>query len=508
MPRAKQKPKLPVAPVETVAVVQAPTTPSVVQNQNNLPLIYPKLDITEYSTTSPKGPLTIEDIVGMLGWETEEEYKERKVKEFPNTKPEVWLFGETFHCRNVAGKKVRCNYNANNRPFDESWCESLIHTHLYGQWAGPFTIPGETVNGETIRISKYGRIISGQHTLTSAKLADEYLNKARKEGTDSPTSPKYPTWTGREHLFLEAIVITGLSEDPRVLMTVDYVNPRTPADVLYTSEVFKSCTPPERKEMCRMLAQAVDMLWTRTDAKGYRTHPEIVAFLDRHKRLLDCVIHLYVTNKVDSKSGRKISRLRLSAGNCAALMYLMACGAVSPDDSDVYRNMEPPTEKGLNFDLWYKASDFWTLLADGKDFIQVRTALGRLVDSTVNSEDNQGLGGRWPEKMAILDKAWELWKDHPANGGAPFSEEDLADNGLLSLSYGDLDDKGNKLPDGQIKLIDVADFGGIDCPTVSASKSSGSKMSKTPDPPAPTKEEIEKATQEAHARRARQATGG
>lgn len=502
MPQTKKKkPTQPIAPTPPPAPIAPAVQPTT--NPDNLPVIYDRLEITEYSTASPKGPLTIADMKGLLGWETEKEFEERKVKEFPNTKPNVWVFGEAFHCKNVAGEKVRCNYNAHNRPFDDGWCESLIHTILYGQWAGPFTVPGETVNGETVRISRYGRVLSGQHQMTACILGGEWIEKHRRDGTDSPAAPKYPVWAKYglgQCPFLETIVITGMSEDPRVLMTVDYVKPRTAADVFYTSEVFKSSTPPERKELCKMLATAVDTLWTRTDAKGYRTHPELVGFLERHKRLMECVTHLYAENS--AKAGRKVSKLRLSAGQCSALMYLMAAGATAPEASDEYRNMEPPSEKGIDLGLWDKAKEFWTLLTGGRDFLPVRTAIGRLTDSTPGSDDNQGLGGRNPEKLAVLAKAWERWKDHPASAGPPFGDDDLADGGLLSLSYSDLDDKGNKLPDGQIKLLDVADFYGIDCPEVIVKGRGGAGG--TPMPPPPTREEIERATQEALRRRQQQ----
>ena len=496
MPKAKKKPApaQPVKPVDTTpppTVAPAPLPPG-------LPIVYDKLEITEYSTASPKGPLTIEDMKGLMGWETEKEFQQRKVKELPTSKPEHWIFGDTFHCKNVAGEKVRCNYNAQNRPFDDNWCQDLIHTILYGQWAGPHTIPGETVNGETIRVSRYGRVMSGQHQMTACVLAGEWLHRARESGADHPDDPKYPCWRKHGNPFLETIVVTGMSEDPRVLMTVDYVKPRTAADVFYTSEVFKSCTPPERKELCRMLASAVDVLWTRTDARGYKTHPEVVGFLDRHKRLLDCTLHLFRENS--AKAGRKVSKLRLQPGACSALTYIMASSGPGTD-GDVYRNESPPTEKNLDWEHWDKATEFWTLLTGGKDFLLVRTALSRLVDSTESNEDNQGLGGRGPEKMAILAKAWELWRD--SVGGVTFTEDDLAPGGALCLSYSDLDDKGNKLPDGQIKLLDVADFYGIDCPESTAK--SGKSKSEPPMPPPPTKEEIARATEEALKRRQQQA---
>ncbi len=513
MPKApaKKKPEQPVAP--TPPPPPAPT-PVVQAAKFKLPIIYPKMQVDEFSTTSAKGPLDVAWMKKAMYWETESEFKARRAAE-TGTKPEAWVFGEgvvqppekgggiqPVHCKDVAGNRVVCWNNAHNRPFDESWCEDLVHTILFGQWAGPHTMPGETVNGETIRISRCGQVLSGQHSMTAAILADEYLQKARADMGREEADKKYPAWAGQDHVFIESIVVRGMSDDPRVMMTVDYVRPRTTADVFYTREVFKSKSPPERKDLCRMLATGTEMLWTRTDAKGYRTHPEIVAFQERHGKLIDCVAHIFEENRASAKL--RLSRLKVSPGTCSALMYLMGCAAVSPEDSDEYRNMEPPVEKGLDWSLWEKAEEFWTLLNSGKDFEHVRTALAALTDSTPGSEANQGLGGRGPEKTAILARAWERWKDHPDGAGAPFEKTDLAPDGCLCLSYTDLDAKGNKLPDGAIALLDTADFLGIDCPEVAAKPRGGARAARngTPEPPPPTPEELERLTQEALARRA------
>ena len=105
-------------------------------------------------------PLTPATAKELMGWETEKQYVARKMKEYPESKPETWLFGETgprrddngqyqpVHCTDVSGQKVVCWHNGSNRPFDKGWCQQIIHMVLYGQWAGPLTCPGETVNGE------------------------------------------------------------------------------------------------------------------------------------------------------------------------------------------------------------------------------------------------------------------------------------------------------------------------------------------------------------------------
>lgn len=498
-PRAtKTKPAQPVAPTPPPPVlpIQAAPAPS----DNGRKVVYPKMDIRECSTTSPHGPLTIEKCKKALGWEPESEYKQRMVRENPGTEEKAYSYGDDYHCKNLAGEKVRCRYNSNNRPFDAMWCESLIHTILYGQWAGPHTVPGETVNGETVRISRYGEVLSGQHQMTALILAGEWLAKARQNRVDLPTAPKYPTWQKHGEPFIETIVITGVSEDPRVLMTIDNTKPRSAADVFYTSQVFRNCTSIERKELCRLLAQAVDFLWTRTDARGYRTHPEIVAFLDRHKTLLKCVLHIYKENSVAAK--RKLSKLGLNAGHCAAIMYLQAVSK-EPDEEygDIYRNETPaPSEKSLNWEYWDKAEEYWTLLGDGRDFLPVRAKLGRLAASRPTDPNNQGLGGDSAEKLVILANAWDRWKEHMGRGQV-FDADDSAPGGILWLNYTDTDSKGKKLPENQIELVSPpAFFAGIDAKVIH--KSSRRPDNDDDDGPVPSPEEMERMLEEARQRRA------
>lgn len=492
--------------------VTAPTKPKVVptpSNPHGLAVKYDRVTATVRDLTSPDGPIYAAEWKEILGWETEKEFQKRMAAERPGTKPEEYKYGDDFHCFNTRGEKVRCHNNVNNRPFDIGWCQDLVHTLLQGQWAGPFAIPGETINGETARISRYGRVLSAQHTGSACILADEFLQASRGEKNYDANHPKFPAWNGQENVFVETILVTGLSEDERVTRTIDYVKPRTAADMLFTMELFRNNTANERKEMTRMLAQAIDTLWSRTDTKGYRTHPEIVAFLERHKTLLKCVEHLFQLNSVKAADdgGRKISKLRLSAGMCSTICYLMGCSG--PDtDGDVYRNENPPSERNLDWSYYDRACEFWRRLAGHDDFVIVRRALNLLVESAIDKEDNIGLGGRVGEKLALLQKAWIIFKDHPEEAGPPFSEADLEEDGGLYLHYNDLDDKGNKLPNGQIKLVDDADFLGIDCSTTI---SNWKKVRDTGPPDSgyqPTSDEIEKLAEEARARREAAADAG
>lgn len=426
----------------------------------------------------------------ILGWETEKEYQNRMIAENPTTKPTMWVFDETLPAmlRDKENNLVRCWNNLENRPFDEKWSLGLAQTILRGQWAGPLTIPGETINGSTIVVSKTGRVESGQHSLVGLILAYQMWSTNKKAHPFWPEDGAGPV--------IETILITGISEDPRVLMTVDNCKPRTTADVFYTSPLFRTLIPTERRECSRMMSAGVDTLWTRTAAQGYRTNTEMCGFVERHIKLLDCVKHLFGENKGKGGKGtsRPISNLRLSPGACAALCYLMAC---STSDGDVYRNGFPPTEKDLDWKHWKKAREFWALIGGHKSFETVRKALGQLIDSTPDAEDgNVGLGGRMPEKLAIIQKAWDVFRDHDLTTGDPFGDADLAEGGALCLSYNALDDAGNALPDGQVKLLDNADFLGIDVPPEVA------KVSSAPEPATPSKEELAAAAEQVRKDRA------
>lgn len=498
------------------------------ENPHNLPVVYEEFNHVEYSSKSAFGPLTPALMKTIMGWTTEEEYVARMLADQPGTKKEEHEFGDVYHCLDNYGRKVRCLNNSGNRSYDHGWGMDLGATVLSGQWAGPLTIPGKhiTVNGETIRISRFGRVVSGQHEMTGAILADEALQIMRANDR-AKADAKYPFWADKKECVIEVLVVTGMTEDERVLRTVDYVKTRTVADMLFTMDVYRKHKPTARKELTRMLDSALDLLWERTRTMGYKTHPEVVGFLERHRHLLYCVEHLFNVNtpnptkacggcggtggkaapcascngtgRVPDGGGRKISKLHLSAGNCAALCYLM--GSSGPKtDGDAYRNGMPPSEAHLDWSYLDRAYDFWTGLARHPGFQPVRTKLANLTDSTPQDETNQGQGGRVGEKLAVLGHAWDAYKDHDDSTGPAFTDYDLSPTGCLELKYTNRDDRGNLLPDGQVKLLDIADFGGIDCAPIK-----GRTRADASGPPEEsieyTKEEMEEALEALRKRR-------
>jgi hypothetical protein len=168
------------------------------------------------------------------------------------------------------------------------------------------------------------------------------------------------------------------------------------SDVINTSFLFAHLDKQGKEECSGMLAKAVDLLWRRTAGADAERNP--LGFLKRHPKLLACVRFLYRANR---EGRRPIRVLKLCAGECAALMYLMSSSA---SDGDKYRNGEPPNEQLLDWSNAVGACNFWSRFADYAPSLKpVRAAL----DDLYNVEKSP----RWPrgETFTVLAKAWNLF---------------------------------------------------------------------------------------------------
>ena len=407
-------------------------------------VIYPTVTFQPYwSGEGGLGPITHKLARQFLGWETEAEYAARRIKDNPKLKEKELKFRE-FLLRDGAGEKVVCSNNNKNRPFDEGNAKRLAQVILNREWAGPLNFPGETCNGEDILIDRTGEVISGQHTLAGLIFAWEIWSGVRKVKGGDQSGHWHDLWP--EDQFPDGPVIEkgikfGLSSDPRIIRTIDNVRPRSLSDVFYTSPLFaKLKTSSQRRECSEMLQAAVKVLWSRTGADEdrflrYMTHAVACDWVDRHKKLLNCVAHIYEENSGD---GRALSNLSLRPGVCAALMYLAASGE---SDGDAYRNAEPPSEKKMNFDRMDKAGEFWSLIGTCPDFEAVREGLAVLVDPANPSSDE----GRQVEKTVLLAKAWKAFLD-----------------GAKEIAPSDVELHYETGADGLLHLMDWDDFGGID----------------------------------------------
>lgn len=379
--------------------------------------------------------ITYEVMKDILWWESEPEYTARMVALNPKIKEDAAKFsdkllaqkGVEVLCLDEEGRKVVCWNNAHNRPFDLPWAMRYKQEFLNGCWA---------VNGEAFIIGDRGNVLSGQKRGVGFMLAVQAWRKDPEKYKEVwPTEPVY-----------ETVLAIGVKEDSRTVATLDNGQPRSDADTIFTSEIYAGLSPAGKKECSRMLAKATDFLWARTgEARGhegqvvYKTPSEAARFREDHPKLMKAVKHLYEENK-----DRAISGLKLSPGMCAAICYMQGC---STSDGDSYRAGDPPVEKGLKWDNWTKAQEFWTELAkagsEGKGqsklHAAVATALGMLVDP------DDGTQGRLSEKLVILAKAWELFA-----AGKKFNESDL------EIGYVERDGKTILDPDQTLG------FGGID----------------------------------------------
>ena len=331
-------------------------------------VLYPEVAVKKYEDQ----PLTAATAMKLLGWEVQPDGVE-------------WddhLFKDT------ANRPVKCHNNTTNRPLKLRQVLTCEQEILRKRWA---------LNGETIIISRTGRVLNGQHRLIGLVLASE-LWKIDKE--------KAPEWT--EEPSIQTIVVVGISDDQTVQNTIDNVITRSLQDVLYMSIHFQDYGVGDRKVVAKMAAHAVKMLWSRTGQSDsafspHRTHAESIDMIERHPRLLECLKHIFELNKKDNKL-----KDFLTPGYCSALMYLMASCTTDPTG---YYKKTYPSETDLDFSMWDQAEDFFAkLLAGDELFRDVRTVYGDI--ATFNEDVNhQGLGGKMDERVAIMLHAWEQFRE-------------------------------------------------------------------------------------------------
>jgi hypothetical protein len=395
-------------------------------------------------------PITRKEMETFLGWETLTQYRERMAKEAGGKKkPEDFSFDEEKNCviTDINGEKVCLSKNFHNRDFRDAGARSYAQTILERGWAGPLTMPGETLNGEPIIISRTGRCRSIQHRGVGFIFACQLWAKNPARWAD-----KWP-----EEPVFETLLVTGVSDSEVVTNTYDNVIARTEEDVLVQSQEFAGIkSKSERRMLCKMMAKAIDLLWSRVKAGGaegegkvFKTHSASIRFKNNHAKLIECVKHLRSQDK-----GGAISKMGLSAGRCAALCYLMGCSA---DDGNKYRSKNPSerTDRNLDWSNLKEAKEFWTSLVAGD--IKNKALVEALKDERVASN-----------KLAqdvVIARAWAAITsgDKMTRDNVGITDEDwqLDQNGIPRF-----------VPD------EVREFGGIDCGPKIPQLSGGSEKEK------------------------------
>ena len=316
--------------------------------------LYPKIEV---QLCVGKEALTSDKAKKLLGWEETEAAPLLK---------------------DANGKGIACVNNTSNRPFYPGLCRLYKQEHLRKRWR---------LNGETIIIGKTGQVLEGQHSLVALVLAvQEY-----------EADPELHVQFWDAEPIMEKLVVFGIAEDDETVNTINSGKSRSLTDVLYRSEFFANSTIKNRRKLAKIADYAVRFLWVRTGVPTTlrRTHFESVDFLIRHRKLVECVQHIFD----EEKGNKNLISQYISPGCASGLLYLMsACKS----DVKKYNLVDPPTEETLDFESWAKACDFWTELALGsKEFGQLK----KVMTDLRNRDGSISLA----EQCALIVKAWNCW---------------------------------------------------------------------------------------------------
>lgn len=343
--------------------------------------------------------VTVDQMKFLLGWKTEEDYSKELMADLivagkdpekhdlkfpdadkPNISEEQRLKiiknGSPVIFKDEYGSRVVCWHNSRNRPFDENHARKLAQDYLNGHWC---------LNLENFIFGKTGLCLSGQHRGIGFILADQMRER------DDHWKKLWPN-----PLTLDTAMAFGCDEADATVSTLDNTKPRSDGDVVYTSSHFRDMSNYDRKECGRMMEKATKFMWARTGAgkrafHEYQTHSESQDFRDRHKKLFDCVKHLFENNQ-----DRQVTDNGVSAGEAAGICYLMAS---AKSDWTKYVGTEQPDETLLDFSLLNKAYKFWTDFAKG--------LLGPLVAAMGSAKNELEQVTTW--QQVILAKAWGLY---------------------------------------------------------------------------------------------------
>jgi hypothetical protein len=276
---------------------------------------------------------------------------------------------------------IRCLNNLRNRPFYQSNCEEIVQEILNGRWQ---------FNGEPIIIGRTGVVLNGQHQLAALVLAEQ----------DRVKDPKKWAHVWKGPCTIDKLVVKGIREDDAVINTMDTCKPRSLADVIYRSEFFSKMTSDDRRVISRVLDNAIRLVWDRTWAKDNayaprRNHSEALDFVQRHQRILQAAKHVFEEDQQEAIRGV------YPPGMAAGMLYLMGAGA---SDGGRYYDLVrggDANEKKLDFSMWEKAEEFWTLLgARSPKLAEIREKFIRMANA------GDGTAPPVPARTAVIVRGW------------------------------------------------------------------------------------------------------
>lgn len=337
-----------------------------VQKEAPREVVHPDVAVQIFGGKKP--PMTREQNRKLLGWQVPPD-------------------GAKEGIERVGTEKVWLTKNRDNRPFNLAWIEMLKQEILTRKWR---------LNCDPIKVGESDNLIDGQHRCIAFELACQEYEKHPGKWKDY--------W--QQEPTLDTLVVFGVLEDDETVNTIDFVRPRSLADVIYRSECFRDMKRKDRMKCARMTGDAVKFLWLRTGASHLafsprRTHSESMDFIERHPKILSAVKHIFEENGKD-----KIQKF-INCGYAAGLMYLFGASSTEreSDDGRGYSQLDVPTETAINFEQWDKAEEFFVMLAQrDKSVHALIELLGREYE-----EDEES----WvmAERIGLAIKSWLQFAD-------------------------------------------------------------------------------------------------
>ena len=391
-------------------------------------ILYPRIETRVFVSDSAKAPIgpggkpapaafTPEIAKEVIGWQDEEQFAEALKGQYTaaELKNIDTSFGEDYLFRDRYGKKIRCGNNLHNRPFYPKTAEAWMLEILRRKWR---------FNGESMVVDKYGGCQDIQHRAVGLIWA------AQEWAIDAQLPKPQQKWQKywKQEPYIDCLIVFGIEDSDDVVNTINTGKPRTFSDALYRSSWFAGKPVDVRDRLAKITANAVNFLWDRTSARlgsnaPHRPHSESFEFLDSHKKLLDCV--KFISEEGD---GKKITTY-IGLGRAATLLYLMGSARSNAEDY-----VASPSDKSLDWSLYDKAEEFWTLFCANAAAIEpLREELERLPLEITKEAF----------KIALFIKAWNLFSD-----GKKLTRDEL------ELDMGDVD--------GVFTLREHPRIGGID----------------------------------------------
>lgn len=342
------------------------------QSNEGSKVVYDHLEAQIHAEGGTHPPIDAEKAKAILGWK-EEGKGGSNVK---YGKSETLL---TYKDQDGKVVKVRCDNNRKNRPLYNNNVMAIKQEILRGRWQ---------MNGEPIIIGRHGTVLNGQHQLSALILATIEW-QADKEA--------YPHWTSPPTIC--KCVNVGISEAIEVINTMDTCKPRSLADVIFLSPYFADFDKDRRRKAAAYTDRAVKFLWDRIGENadgqvGSRNHSESVDFIERHRRVLECVEFIMDEGYDELEANQQI----VPPGMLAGLLYLFGAAKTNPKD---YFNHESLVETNINWSKWDTAEEFIVkLIHSGEEFYTLRQIRAKLIEQ---QEDYTNV------RRDILVKAWNLY---------------------------------------------------------------------------------------------------